>query len=102
LRIEHFMAVGDSAFRPDPEAWRKALADWRVDRRPVLDLGRTADRQRLDELVGRVADVDNPAVPPEGKYVERCASVLARTAGFAPITDDNMGTEWRSNLGIKP
>jgi len=102
LRIEHFMAVGDFTFRPDAERWRKALAEWKIDRKPVLDLGRAADRQRLDELVGRVGDLDNPDLPPAGKYVERCASVLDRTAGRALITDDNMGTEWRTNLGFKP
>jgi spermidine synthase len=102
MRIEHFLAVGDSAFQPNAEGWRKALADWRIDGRPVLDLGKSADRQRLDDLVGRVGDLDNPAVPAEKKYVERCTSVLSRTAGRTLITDDNMGTEWRANLGFAP
>jgi hypothetical protein len=26
--------------------------------------------------------------------VETCPSILARTAGLPPITDDNMGEEW--------
>ncbi len=28
-------------------------------------------------------------------WIEPCPHVLARTAGQALITDDNMGTEWR-------
>ncbi len=102
LRIEHFLAVGDASFQPNAEHWRRALVDWKIDSRPVLDLGRAADRQRLDMLVSRIGDLDNPAVPAEKKYVERCASVLSRTAGYTLITDDNMGTEWRTNLGFKP
>jgi hypothetical protein len=41
--------------------------------------------------------------PEEGRdlSIESCRSVLARTAGKQVITDDNMGTEWRTFLGLE-
>ena len=33
--------------------------------------------------------------------LEPCPAILARTAGLALVTDDNMGTEWRFVFGIE-
>jgi hypothetical protein len=33
--------------------------------------------------------------------LERCLALLARTAGLEPVTDDNMGSEWRFALGLE-
>ena len=33
--------------------------------------------------------------------IEPCRDILVRTAGKRPITDDNMGTEWREPLGLE-
>jgi hypothetical protein len=33
--------------------------------------------------------------------IEECPDVLARTAGEPPVTDDNMGTEWRHYMGLE-
>ena len=33
--------------------------------------------------------------------IEPCSDILARTAGEQPVTDDNMGSEWRYPLGLE-
>jgi spermidine synthase len=33
--------------------------------------------------------------------IEACPELLARTTGRAPVTDDNMGTEWRHHLHLE-
>jgi len=33
--------------------------------------------------------------------IEPCPDILARTAGKRPVTDDNMGSEWRYFLGLE-
>lgn len=30
-----------------------------------------------------------------------CQTILAQTQGFAPVTDDNMGSEWRFRYGVE-
>jgi len=30
-----------------------------------------------------------------------CAEILARTASEQPVSDDNMGSEWRYSLGLE-
>jgi len=37
---------------------------------------------------------------PGAQPLESCASVARRNTGYTPITDDNMGTEWRYPLGL--
>jgi spermidine synthase len=101
-RIENFIAVGDSPFEMRGDVWRASLEQWRIDGRPVLDLSRVKDRAILDGLASMPNDERDPAIAPSGKRVEDCSSVLNRTAEFEPITDDNMGTEWQWNLGVKP
>ena len=38
---------------------------------------------------------------PERRRMEACGSILAATTKLDPITDDNMGTEWRYPLGFE-
>ena len=47
--------------------------------------------------IGFFPDFDPARQPddPEHAIIERCDSILKRSAGLAPITDDNMGEEWR-------
>jgi len=101
-RIENFIAVGDSPFKMSGDVWRTALENWRIDGRPALDLSRAKDRAILDDLASMPNDERDPTMAPSSKRVEDCSSVLGRMAEFEPITDDNMGTEWRWNLGYQP
>ena len=47
--------------------------------------------------------LDSVMLADQGSHhmIEACADVLARTAGMAPVTDDNMGTEWRHDMGLE-
>jgi SAM-dependent methyltransferase len=86
-RFSNQLAVSDAPLAPDVERWRRALLAWRIDGRPVIDPGSPEGARVLGGLSG---------VAPEP-----CAAILARTAGRAPVTDDNMGTEWRFIYGIE-
>jgi spermidine synthase len=100
VRLSNQLAVSTSPLDLDFARWRATLAAYRIDGRPVLDPARAEDRRTLDGLMSLeaslAADAGGPAAP-----IERCRSVLARTAGLEPITDDNMGTEWRFALGLE-
>ena len=58
-------------------------------------MSRSEDRAELDRLQASLA-ADNAPRP-----IEACAEILARTAGKQPVTDDNMGSEWRYSLGLE-
>ena len=53
------------------------------------------DRAEFDRLQTSLT-ADNTPRP-----IEACAEILARTAGKQPVTDDNMGSEWRYSLGLE-
>jgi spermidine synthase len=86
-RFSNQLAVSDAPLVADVDRWRRTLRAWRIDGRPVLDPARPEAARVLDTLAG---------VAPEP-----CAAVLARTAGRVPVTDDNMGTEWRFVFGLE-
>ena len=76
-----------------------AGADWVIhDGGPVFDLSRSEDRKELDQLQSLETSltVDSGMRP-----IEPCRDILARTTGLAPVTDDNMGSEWRHSLGLE-
>ena len=102
LRVRLFEAVGDAPFALDRERWRRSLLDWRIDGRPVFDLSRPRDREVFSEYLALADDPADPGIPLQSRAIEDCADILARTAGVTPITDDNMGTEWRTILGFPP
>jgi predicted membrane-bound spermidine synthase len=92
LRVANFIAVSDQPIQIDPDRWRAALLNYRVDGRPALDLHIAADQAKLDQLIGWAKDVDRP-----DSIFETRASLLSRVQGARLITDDNMGTEWNRN-----
>ena len=99
LRFSNHMALSREALDVDFERWRSTLLAYRIDGRPALDLSREADAAKLGELMSpRDAWRENRR---EEGLMEPCASVLARTQGLEPVTDDNMGTEWRHPLGLE-
>lgn len=97
VRFSTVLAVSTAPLALDFRAWRAALEAWRIDGRPVLDPARDRDRRVLDGLMSleRSVGAADPRAP-----IEPCARILARTAGLEPVTDDNMGTEWRFALGL--
>jgi hypothetical protein len=86
-RFSNQLAVSDAPLAPDVQRWRRTLRAWRIDGRPVLDPARPEAARVLAGLGGLAA--------------EPCSAILARTAGRAPVTDDNMGTEWRFIYGLE-
>ena len=94
LRIENFLAVGGSPVTLDRDLWRRALENYRIDGRPVLDLKRPKDQARLEQVLQLAAEPDRQPQK-QGNEIETRAELLARWQGFPIVTDDNMGTEWR-------
>ena len=64
-------------------------------RRSAFDISRSEDRTELDRLQVSFAAANAP------QAIESCPDILARTAGEQPVTDDNMGSEWRYSLGLE-
>jgi predicted membrane-bound spermidine synthase len=100
-RFSNQLVVSASPLDVDFARWRATLAAYRIDGRPVLDLARAEDRAVLDGLAAWESALSPASAGGASAAVERCPSILARTAGLAPVTDDNMGTEWRFVYGIE-
>ncbi len=97
-RFLNHIVVSQSPIQWDFVRWRRTLESYRIDGAPVFNLSRNEDRTVLDEMVSRQTDVTTGT---ELTPIEPCSSILAHTAGKQPITDDNMGTEWRYPLGLE-
>ncbi len=56
------------------------------------------DPQNVDDrtLLDSITSADHASA----NMIEGCPDLVARTADRMPVTDDNMGTEWRYNLGF--
>ena len=89
LRFRNFVAVSDAPISLNRSRLGELLAEWKIDGRPVLDLGRQRDRLRLTAI----ADEKDEG-PKSDAEVEDRASVLSRIGFARVITDDNMVTEW--------
>jgi len=94
-RLLNHMVVSATPIRWNFARWRRILEAYRIDGRPVFDLSRSEDRAELDRLQTSLTAANAP------RPIEACAEILARTAGEQPVTDDNMGSEWRYSLGLE-
>ncbi|HEX6840176.1 MAG TPA: hypothetical protein VF113_01560 [Stellaceae bacterium] len=94
IRDDNCMIVSNRPIRVDAAAWRHALETYRIDGRPVLDLGDPAARARLEELVSWVGKYGPANRPAFSHALETRDSILARTTANRLVTDDNMGVEW--------
>jgi hypothetical protein len=93
------MVVSEAPIVWDFERWRRTLEAYRIDGQPVLHLDRSEDRAALDQLMSFEASMQNDAIPGAQKTIEPCREILVRTDGKKPVTDDNMGSEWRHYFG---
>lgn len=100
VRLSNQLVVSPSPLDLDFGRWRATLEAYRIDGRPVLDPARDGDRRTMAGLLSWEAQLAGGARGPEAP-IERCHAILARTAGLEPVTDDNMGTEWRFALGLE-
>jgi spermidine synthase len=92
-RFTNHMVVSDIPIDWNFARWRQTLEEYVVDDKKQFDLHNADDRALLDSITS--ADRSTQ------QLIEDCPHVLARTAGMSPVTDDNMGTEWRHSLGLE-
>jgi spermidine synthase len=100
-RFLNHMVVAQTPIAWDFERWRRTLESYRIDGRQVVDPSRPEDRATLDRLESWESSPAPPAAHAEAPPIESCPELLVRTAGQQPVTDDNMGTEWRYSLGLE-
>jgi len=62
---------------------------------------RAEDGGVLDRLAAMEASLGAQDAHAQGRPIEPCSDILSRTAGKRPVTDDNMGSEWRYFLGLE-
>ena len=98
-RFSNHMVVSSSPIAWDFPRWKRSLASYTIDGKPVLDLSRAPDKAKLDTLMAFETGLHANAYT-EDTMIEPCSSILARTADRAMVTDDNMGDEWRVILGL--
>jgi spermidine synthase len=91
-RFTNHMIVSDTPIDWDFKRWRQTLESYVIDGDRQFKPGRAEDRALLD-------DITTPDQSHE--MIEQCPQVLARTDGKTPVTDDNMGTEWRYPIGLE-
>jgi spermidine synthase len=100
-RFTNHMVVSAAPIAWDFGRWRRALEAYRIDGKPMFDPARSADRAALDHLMAMEASLLPGAPRDAGSPIELCPDILARTAGKAAATDDNMGSEWRYFLALE-
>jgi spermidine synthase len=90
-RFTNHMVVSDAPIDWDFQRWRRTLESYAIDGQRQFKPDSADDRSLLDAITS----------PDDARQmIEECPQVLARTKGKAPVTDDNMGTEWRYPLGL--
>lgn len=93
LRVLSFLAVSDRPLLVDKEAWRNALISYKIDGKPVLDLTRARDRQKLSEVLAMADSAGRPDLAANAP-MEYGDTIRQRNRDKRTISDDNMGTEW--------
>jgi len=91
-RFTNHMVASDSPLDWNFTRWRQVLQNYDIDGRRQFDPDNVRDRALLDSIT---------SVEQASHLIEGCPQILARTDGKAPVTDDNMGTEWRHPLGLE-
>jgi spermidine synthase len=99
-RFANHMVVSQTPIVWDFARWRRTLESYRIDGLALFDPMRAADRATLDRLMAMEGSLTSNA-PHQERQIESCSDILARTAGLRPVTDDNMGSEWRYFLGLE-
>jgi spermidine synthase len=99
-RFFNNMVLSNDPIRIDGARWRINLLATHIDGRPMIDLKRSADARALDHDMAIPAYANFVSNVPAAQPLESCANVIMRNTSHRPITDDNMGTEWRYPLGL--
>jgi hypothetical protein len=91
-RFINQMVVSETPIDWNYARWRDVLGRYRIDGKSTFDPDNAADRAQIDALMHEHRR--------GGPKVEECPELLSATAGLVPVTDDNMGTEWRYFLNL--
>ena len=92
-KFTNHMVASDSPIDWNFARWRQVLQTYAIDGRKQFDPDNADDRALLDSITS--------ADQASQHRIEDCPQVLARTKDKEPVTDDNMGTEWRHPLGLE-
>jgi spermidine synthase len=92
-RFTNHMVLSESPMSWDFARWRGVLENYTIDGKPMFNMADAKDRAAIDDILHEYG--------PGSPEIEDCRTLLSRTAGMTPVTDDNMGTEWRYYLGLK-
>jgi spermidine synthase len=95
------MSVSLEPLAWDFDNWRNTLVSYKIDGRTVLDLTSAAGRQRLEYLMSFKTGLTVPAAVRTWSPYRILRADPPRTADKLPVTDDNMGSEYRHNLGFE-
>ena len=98
-RFTNHMVVSMSPLDWSFSRWRSILEAYRIDGQQVFAPFREEDRLALDRLMTMEGSL--AASGAVSRPIESCPDILARTIGKRPVTDDNMGSEWRYFLGLE-
>jgi len=91
-RFNNHVVLSENPISWDFAHWRGVLENYAIDGKPVFDMAEAKDRAAIEDVLHRYG--------PGSSQIEDCKPLLSRTAGMTPVTDDNMGTEWRFYLGL--
>ncbi len=100
-RFTNHMVVSQSPIDWNFNRWRDTLESYRIDGKLVFDLTRASDRAELGRLMAWRGSLALDQAGDRARSIEPCPEILAQTAGKEPVTDDNMGTEWRFIFGFE-
>lgn len=111
-RFSNHMVVAMSPIDWDVQRWCRTLEAYRIDGRPIVDPHRAEDAAVLQDLLKLNSIETNKlnfieTIQPfvvtsdQDRLIEPCSDILARTSGKSPVTDDNMGSEWRHDWGFE-
>jgi len=93
LRFQNFAAVSMSPVGFDTDRWHRALAQFRLNGVAPFDSTTDVGRKRMAAFLAIPRDRAGWSGAP---MLESRTAMLNRLHGGTPITDDNMGREWRS------
>jgi len=92
-RFTNHMVLSASPMNWDFSRWRTVLENYRIDGKLRSNMADANDRALIDTVLRQYG--------PDSPQIEDCRSLLSRTEGLTPVTDDNMGAEWRHYLGLE-
>ncbi len=99
-RFTNHMVVSDEPIAWDFRRWRQTLESYRIDGASVFDTSRAQDRVMLAQFESWHESITSKNARVDERPIEPCPDLLMRTAGKRPVTDDNMGSEWRHVMGL--